>query len=326
MGHLMSSHFEEALRRSMPDSFEEPIGDYWIQYILDTNKRGQFVASKLSDFLDSLDSKRHLDIGSGYGGTCIAVAMAGAVSEGVELDPTLIELAQANLADQPEGLQVTFHQGDILDTATCSSLSLYHVITCDNVIEHVVDPERLAFVISGLLEEGGIAYITIPNGYSIDQVLRDSHYKQFAITLLEPAMAREYHDIAIGYGVYDVWYYLTFQQYTTIFTRYGLIPSLINPLDTSPERIMTICDETAKTFDEGLMNIDQRLPKKLKKKIHKRIGDYVHELERECRQYREAKTPIERKDIAARISRDRLVERWDIILEKSSGAVDQLPI
>jgi SAM-dependent methyltransferase len=321
----MPTHFEQALRRSMPASSEGPLADHWLQYILATNQRGQFVASKLSEFMDSLCGKRHLDIGSGYGGTCIAVASAGATSIGIELDPALIELAQANLADQPEDLKVTFLHGDIMDASVHASLGLYHAITCDNVIEHVDDPEKLVRIISRLLGKGGIAYITIPNGYSIGQIQRDSHYQQFAITLLEPPMARKYHSIVIGYGLYDVWYYLTFQQYIAIFAKHGLASTLLNPLDTNPERMLAVYDEAARTFDEGLKNLDPRLPNALVKKIRGRIRSYLRGLEQERRQYLATSTSTEKERIAAAISRDRLVERWEIILRKTSGAAALSP-
>ncbi len=154
----MSSLFHQAILDYYKSSKSHQQYDVWLNYALSTNQRGRYAIDKLLKFTFSLKGKRLLDIGSGYGGTCIAAAQRGAQCVGIEIDPKLIELADINRQDHPH-LATTFFQMDILDWEQAKRLGHFELITCDNVIEHVAVPERLIAHFSLLLRKGGFAYM-----------------------------------------------------------------------------------------------------------------------------------------------------------------------
>jgi len=58
----------------------------------------------------------------------------------------------------------------------------YDVVTCNNVLEHVIDPEKLAVSIRGLLRPGGICRLQVPNDDTFmnrDIVRREMAAKEF---------------------------------------------------------------------------------------------------------------------------------------------------
>jgi cyclopropane fatty-acyl-phospholipid synthase-like methyltransferase len=105
----MAGLFHQAIVDYNERNKGHPQYELWLNYALSTNQRGQYVVDKLLSFTFSLKGKKLLDIGSGYGGTCIAAAQAGAHSTGIEIDSRLLELSDFNRQDHPN-LATTFYQ------------------------------------------------------------------------------------------------------------------------------------------------------------------------------------------------------------------------
>jgi len=122
------------LRR--PDSMPLP-WSMWIQYALSTNSRGLSMYHNLKPHL-SRGASRHLDIGAGFGGCVHAFTESGFDSVGIEIDPSRVEFSQANLSEL--GKEGQIHSLDILSNEVFE-LGAFDVITCTDVIEHVLDPE-----------------------------------------------------------------------------------------------------------------------------------------------------------------------------------------
>jgi len=223
-----STHYRSALEAHFEASRGHPQYDVWFQYAADTNARGRELVDRIQSLFGPVAGRRLLDIGSGYGGTCIAAARAGAREiVGLELSPVQLRLARSNLADHP-GLAVTLHEVDVLDRTATASLGRFDLVTCDNVLEHVATPAGLLERIGGLLAEGGHAYVTVPNAFSLAQLRRDCHYGLFGISLLEPFDAARYAAEAAGIVGYDVSRYYRLETYLALAERVGLRAVLLN--------------------------------------------------------------------------------------------------
>jgi len=184
-------------------------------YALATNERGEELIGKLvREFTGDLAGKRVLDIGSGYGGVCIAAGKRGAQAVGLEYGAKQVELAGENLRDHP-GLDVRFLQGDATSPEGMAALGTFDLITCDNVIEHVESANALVSNISLALNRTGIAYVTCPNAYSVGQIRRDCHYLMFGLSILDREDAEAFYRQMSHRRVYDVTDYYKYEEYVS---------------------------------------------------------------------------------------------------------------
>jgi 2-polyprenyl-3-methyl-5-hydroxy-6-metoxy-1,4-benzoquinol methylase len=287
-----------------------PQYELWLNYALSTNQRGQYTVDKLLRLSFSLKGKRLLDIGSGYGGTCIAAAQAGANSTGIEIDSKLLELADLNKQDNPH-LPTTFYQMDVLDWDQVKTLGKFELITCDNVIEHVAVPEQLITNISLLLRKGGLAYITIPNAFSINQVRSDCHYGLFGISLLDPWDAAVYLEHALGESSYDVSVYYHLEQYIGFFEKYDLEPLLINALPTGKDSVAGLqaqVDKLKKDFS-AILGTGQ-VPESIVPKLKKVFTLYICQIESGIFYYEKLSKGRAKKRFARQLEREFIEEVW----------------
>lgn len=134
---------------------------------------------------------RSLDVGSAYGGMVAAFAEAGFAAQGVEIDAAWCDLG--NLNCRSKGFGNLIRRGDFLAEG---GFGQHDVVTCNDVIEHVMAPRQAIEKMAAMLNPGGALYLVIPNGRSWDHVVRDGHYGQFAINLLDHHAAVAYYDAA----------------------------------------------------------------------------------------------------------------------------------
>ena len=313
-----SSLFHQAILKYHEPNRGHPLYNSWLNYALSTNQRGQFVVDVLKLYKLSLKSIRHLDIGCGYGGLCIAAAKAGAHSVGIDIDPRLIEFSEINQKDHPE-LGPTFYQMDILDTEAVQRLGKFDVITCDNVIEHVSNLDRLLTHISLLLKKSGFAYITIPNAFSLGQVHKDCHYGLFGISLLDPWDASIYVKHALSQPTYDVSFYYSYSQYVDLFHKYGLHVSLYyarilekDIIDKLWEQGLRLKQECQDLLENGFF------PPELNFKISQILDVYIQKLATSCQYYSQFPEGWEKVKFLRRLVRDYVNEVWFIIVSRNS--------
>lgn len=116
----------------------------------------------ISDFLGEVDGLEVLEVGSG-GGHVLAMFPTARLTA-VDVSGAYLSIARKNL----EGYDVRFLKGEI-DALDLPSQSVDRLI-CTEVLEHVVDPDRVLAACARLLRPAGVAAITVPNDPLIDRV------------------------------------------------------------------------------------------------------------------------------------------------------------
>jgi SAM-dependent methyltransferase len=221
---------------------EGPNVDVWRRYVLSTNERGAQVVATLRALTPSLRGLRLLDIGSGFGGVCIAAARAGAAAVGIEVNDAVRRHAERNLTESPD-LPVRFTGADAMNWEHLSDLGRFDVVTCDNVIEHVASPPVLLAHARRLLAEDGLLYLTVPNAFSFGQITKECHWGQFGLSLLDAIDGDGWvRDLPPHDRPYSVSMYYRLSEYENLLARYGLHVKMLNsvgPGDEEVERVRT---------------------------------------------------------------------------------------
>lgn len=227
--------------------------DYWskmIRYYSGTNRNASvFMDSLEKRFNFSFTDQRFLDIGCGLGGCCVAANRRGAtLVHGIEIEPFKVNFAKKN-CHRFGGVEI-FDKDVVGDPA----LSLYDRIVCDQVMEHVQDPKGLLEFIRDALAEGGSAYLALPNGYSISNVISDPHLAVPLITLIESSHAAHVTRMMVGHDTYAHMMgprYLKFSEITDLIRRCGLDFELVSDLPARQE-VIELRDNLVSAGD-GLM-------------------------------------------------------------------------
>lgn len=252
------SKFQKMLGEQFKPSNNDVQKNIWYDYASSTNSRGEVVVKTLEEF-SPLNGKRLLDVGCGYGGVVVSAAKKGMNSVGIDYSQRLIEFSKANAEDNNLKKLTSFKRMDALDYQSFLRLGKFDFIVCDNVIEHVSQPEKLIALISLALKDDGTGYVTIPNAFSVNQILSDCHYGQKFLSLLSPLEGLKYVKELAGRDSYDVGYYYPLSFYKSLFQKYNLKPNFINPFQSEYERIVGVSryngQDLAKVLKKSLSEI-----------------------------------------------------------------------
>ncbi|MHC4946376.1 MAG: class I SAM-dependent methyltransferase, partial [Planctomycetota bacterium] len=132
---------------SLPDP--EPM---WFEYAMTTNRRARDFVAFLKPYL-AKGTNRYLDVGCGFGGYPCAFAKEGMEACGIEIDPVRVGLSRANCRDH--GLSGCIFDLSVLEENLVDRLGKFDLITCMDVIEHVLDvPGALENLLSLLNKRG----------------------------------------------------------------------------------------------------------------------------------------------------------------------------
>lgn len=225
------------------EDIQDPVKKMHADFAFSTMSRGTYARNRLSDFV-SLRGKSYLDVGCAYGGFLVAFAHAGATRiTGIDLNPMLLDYARALLADYKVEARVM--ELDVLAADRRGELGRFNVVTCNDVIEHVLDPAVALANLAGLLEEDGTLYMEIPNRHSAGSILSDGHYRIFGLTALPKYQADRYFRQVTG-NIHDVTY-KSLKYYMNILGRHGLKTRLIS---YPPKDLSESLRKVEKTFAE----------------------------------------------------------------------------
>lgn len=291
-----------------------------MNYALETNARGEEVARTVSEF-SPLAGRRHLDIGSAYGGTVLAFAGRGATSMGIEIVPSLLELGRVNAADFPD-VAVEMIEGDILDEGIHSGLGTFDIITCEHVIEHVSDVRKFLGVLSGLLSDHGLGHLLIPNPFNPKEVAGDGHYGLFGLTILERDVAEAYFHATTWNEEYGVGEYcFTYRDHEMMFREAGMYLEQIHPpgdvnLSETLEEVVGRVRGLASTFESKVASGE--IPAAFVENVRLALGGYVAAFERAHKRFLDSSDGLR-----SSIGRDLLVQygqdAWYVIAYKELG-------
>lgn len=203
-----------------------------LRYYLGANRAGahtlQEVESRLGGFGVEIQGSRFLDIGCGTAGTLAAALERGAAyCEGWELSDEKLRLGRMNLETlSGENVPVQLTSFSMEDTEKLDKAFVpFDLVLCEQVLEHVKRlEESVATLARAIHPAKGAGYITVPNGFSAENVLADPHLMLFGITLLDrfeaaPAArgVQRHTSYADMMGEYH-----THAEYVDIFGRHGL--------------------------------------------------------------------------------------------------------
>jgi SAM-dependent methyltransferase len=146
--------------------------------------------------------KSYLDVGFAYGGFLAAFASLGYDVTGIEISERFARLGRLNL--ESSSLAVDTRIGDFLSDEVIAGEQQFDLITCSDVIEHVMDPAACLRKICRLLKPGGVAYVTCPTKLSLPYVRADGHFQLFGLTLLDHFRARAAYIMYTGWPEYEV--------------------------------------------------------------------------------------------------------------------------
>ena len=104
-----------------------------------------------------LAGKTALDVGCGAGLLCEPLARLGGAVTGVDAAPENIEAAKAHAA--LSGLAIDYRAGEI----AAQGLGKVDVVTCMEVIEHVMDPAAFVVELFRHLKPDGLLLLSTPN-------------------------------------------------------------------------------------------------------------------------------------------------------------------
>ncbi len=255
-----------------PSFKTNPNIDMWADFAFTTNVRGSKAIKILKKYIN-IENKSFLDIGCAYCGFLVAAKLEGArFVEGVDIDKQLIDLGVCNLKDYSVDAKVT--TGDILDGKyVFERNNLYDAITCNDVIEHVLDPELAIKNIAFMLRERGVSLFEIPNMNHPSFVIKDGHFSIFAITLLEREDALEYSRDSYKVDYSPVGFYKELDFYKSCFNKCGLEFAIDESTTVGVEADKIVQD--VNFIKENFNSLIERVDSKHKALVVRRVKKYL---------------------------------------------------
>ena len=178
--------YRELLESSLSDD-SSSLDRRWVASALLKVEIGEEKAGMVERYI-ALAGKRVLDIGCGDGGISIAFARRGAIVTGIDCDQNRIK--RAKVWAQEHGVTVDFRVED--GERAQAGAESFDLLICNAVIEHVHDPRKLVEEMSRLLKAGGLLFLDTPNKHSVIQLISDTHFGLFGISMLPRALAEFY--------------------------------------------------------------------------------------------------------------------------------------
>jgi SAM-dependent methyltransferase len=276
--------------RYFPASFQEHLDSAYYgggvdlvsyrSYMRAEIERGREIVRLLRPWT-SLEGKRVLDVGCGFGGLLIVMKEAGATGlAGVETDTNRIHWAGVRMREL--GYEADLRQLDICEDQTVSELGAFDVILAQDVIEHVADPSITIRHISRMLSPGGVVFLQVGNKFSPDQLAGDHHYKLPGITMLSRPQAIEYFCTRLKQpaSAYAVGCWREEKYYRHVFRRGGVALHRVDRFRTT-DHVMWYAraiSELCTKLQEGNLWLDLRpeLSRRMTRRITKLAALYVH--------------------------------------------------
>jgi SAM-dependent methyltransferase len=269
----------------------------WIDFTLTSVERGRQAVQTMGGSA-AFAGRAVLDVGCAYGGFLVAAAKAGAKRVvGIDIDPSLLDLARLQLADHHTRADI--RQMDITAADAPSELGRFDIVLCNDVIEHVTDPARCAANLAAVLRPGGRVFLEIPNGSAAEFMHRDGHYGLFGITLLGREPAERWWRLHFD-DRYGVEHYAPLSYYLQIFSAVGVSLRQLTRVANLDERVT----EVAASFDRlesALAGLERPEAPDLVRQIRARGTEEIERFRQLQRRYAESRIEAERSILADEI-------------------------
>lgn len=169
-----------------------------------------------------LGGKRALDVGCGAGLLCEPLARLGAAVTGIDAAAETIAAAAAHAA--LAGLAIDYRAGSVEGLAGAT----FDLVTCLEVIEHVVDPAGFVAGLAGALAPGGLLVLSTPNRTALSRL---------ALITVAEGLGQ------IPRGTHDWHKFLTPPELTALLEGAGLRVSDTRGLAFSPAKGFVLSDD-----------------------------------------------------------------------------------
>ena len=178
--------YRELLEDSLPDK-SSPLYQMNLDYALSAIERGGIIAEIMEEHIPFSGCKV-LDLGCGEGGVAIAFALKGAAVTALDVSPDRIE--RMKVWSKEHGVVVEGVVASALETGLAPNQ--YDIVICNDFMEHVTQPQLLAYEIERLLKDGGYFYLSVQNRLSLSGVMSDPHTRLFGLTWMPRWLAKIY--------------------------------------------------------------------------------------------------------------------------------------
>ena len=174
-----------------------------------------------------LSGKTTLDVGCGAGLLCEPLARLGGAVTGVDAAPENIDAAKAHAA--LSGLPINYRAGEI----AAQGLGQFDVVTCMEVIEHVMDPPAFVAELVRHLRPDGLLLLSTPN--------RTASSRLFLVEAAERLGQ-------VPRGTHDWNKFLTPEELTTLLADAGLDVVNMQGIAFSPMSGLHLSDNLALNY------------------------------------------------------------------------------
>lgn len=223
----------------------------YVLYALRSPARGEKVVHEHEHELDRI--RRYLDIGCAYGGSVIAMAKVGVPETvGIEYDGRLLTLARKQSQELGVADQVRLYEGDLTKTAQMREYGTFDLVTCTDVLEHVMDPEAAITSLGCLVSEGGVLTVDVPNMWGHHAIRADPHHHILGSILLEREDAiRVFENEFPGNKRYTVGYFHPLEWYMQRLEQAGFEVTLADAIDDSRPAALVTAGKLSELLAEG---------------------------------------------------------------------------
>lgn len=139
---------------------------------------------QLAEHVPGLTSRRILDVGAGRGKFTLDAASRRMSVTALEPYGAYRALIQERAAERGLAVEVVGGSGEKLPFADAS----FGFANVSEVVEHVEDPEKVVREVYRVLQDGGAAYVSIPNRFG----MKDQHFHLYFVNWLPRAWADYY--------------------------------------------------------------------------------------------------------------------------------------
>lgn len=264
----------DALLAHLAGIADHPFAPVYVEYAATAVARGRAAGAALAPHV-RLAGARVLDIGCAYGGFVVALAEAGALPLGIDVNDHLLALSRHLAADHGVPIEALRHDATV-DRADFHGA--FDLIVANDVIEHVEALDAFLANLARWLAPGGLVYLEIPNGRFPGFVRRDGHHGAFAVSLLDfdtaAAVLRE-TGLATSYDTYN---YLTLEEYRCRFADHGLSLELLDGAMAGFSR-EHVLGEVEALRAEWRKRLEREVPEPYRPQVAAAVETYLAELD-----------------------------------------------